>query len=134
MSMTHMEERAERVREGHDEVLQHIRDLHSWWDRCRAATTTPFEELSRRILDLRPLLQSHFRDEEAADAEIGVDDLPEPSNQRCVLLADLDLLIHRLRVCQPGMDCWADAELAIDRFLTKLSMHEARELASLPSQ
>ena len=30
------------------------------------------------------------------------------------------------------MDCWADAELALDRFLTKLDAHETRELATLP--
>jgi hypothetical protein len=122
----------ETVRGGHDHVLHASSSLRSWWEGCRGETTTPFEELSRRLLELRDLLRAHFRDEESADQTLGTDDLVEPSNNRAVLLADVNQLISRLRVCQPGMDCWADAEQAIDRFFVKLDAHEDREMATLP--
>jgi len=122
-----------QVRGGHELIESTVAELRSWWDQCRGATTPPFQELSRRILELRELLRVHFHDEESADLSLGVDDLPEPSNSRAILLADLDQLIVRLGYCHPGMDCWADAEQAIDRFLTKLTAHERRELATLPS-
>ncbi len=122
----------EQVRGGHDQIQQATSELKSWWEYCRGATTPPFEELSRRILEIRDLLRLHFHDEESADQTLGLDDLPRPSNNRAILLADLNQLIARLRVCHPGMDCWADAELAIDRFLSKLESHEVCELAALP--
>ena len=121
----------EQVRGGHELIESAVSELRSWWEQCRGATTTPFQELSRRILELRELLRTHFHDEESADHSLGIDDLPSPSNNRAILLADLDQLIIRLRNCHPGMDCWADAEAAIDRFLTKLTAHESKELATL---
>jgi hypothetical protein len=122
----------EQVRGGHDLIESAMADVRSWWEQCRGATTTPFQELSRRILELRELLRIHFHDEESADLTLGVDDLPDPSNNRAILLADLDQLIIRLRNCHPGMDCWADAEQAMDRFLRKLTAHESKEMATLP--
>jgi hypothetical protein len=121
----------EQVRGGHELIESTTHELRSWWENCRGATTTPFQELCRRILELRQLLRAHFNEEESADHRLGVDDLPTPSNSRALLLADLDHLIIRLRNCHPGMDCWADAEAAIDRFLTKLMAHESKELATL---
>jgi len=122
----------EQVRDGHQQVEQAVNELRGWWEQCGGETTPPFQELCRRLIDLRPLLRSHFQDEESADHTFGLDDLPSPANSRAVLLADLDQLIARLQVCHPGMDCWADAEFALNRFLTQLSAHEARELATLP--
>jgi len=122
----------EQVRGGHEQIHQATTELRSWWEQCRGATTPPFEELCRRILELRDLLRAHFHDEESADHTLGVDDLPFPSNTRAILLADIEKLIVRLRACHPGMDCWADAELAIDRFLARFEAHEVRELATLP--
>ena len=121
-----------QVRGGHEQVEQTTSDLRSWWSCQRGSLNPPFEELGRRILDLRDLLRSHFHDEESADHDLGVDDLPKPANRRMVLLADLDQLVMRLRACHPGMDCWADAEHAIDRFLAKLESHETQEIADLP--
>ena len=125
---------AERVRDGHSQLLQEAISLQAWWYGFGTATTIPFEVLSQRILDLRQRIQVHFRDEELLDHDEGVDDLPVPSNERAVLLADLDQLILRLRVCQPGMDCWADAERAMERFFQKLENHERREVSSLPME
>ncbi len=122
----------EQVRDGHEQIQQATSALRTWWRDCRTATTPPFEELSQRILNLRDMLRSHFHDEESADHTFGMDDLPRPANNRAILLADLDQLIARLRVCHPGTDCWADAELAIDRFLGKLEDHERAELETLP--
>lgn len=121
----------EQVRGGHELIESTTIELRSWWENCRGATTTPFQELCRRILELRELLRAHFHEEESADHTLGVDDLPTPSNERAILLADLDQLILRLRYCHPGMDCWADAEAAMERFLTKLTAHESKELATL---
>jgi hypothetical protein len=122
----------EQVRGGHELIQSTTAEIRSWWEQCRGATTPPFQELSRRILELRELLRVHFQDEESADHTLGVDDLPAPSNERAILLSYIDQLIMRLRVCHLGMDGWADAELAIARFLEKLSTHESRELATLP--
>ncbi|HVJ67875.1 MAG TPA: hypothetical protein VM510_07825 [Caulifigura sp.] len=123
---------ADLVRGGHEKLEQATLDLRAWWYLSRGAMTPPYEELSQRIIDLREQLRAHFHDEESADHTLGLDDLPQPANERTILLADLDQMAARLRACHPGMDCWTDADRALERFLKKLESHETGELATLP--
>lgn len=124
---------ADLVRGGHEKLEQATLELRAWWNVHCGAMTPPYEELSQRILDLRSQLGVHFHDEESADHTLGLDDLPQPANTRTILLADLDQMATRLRACHPGIDCWGDADRALERFLKKLECHETGELATLPA-
>ncbi len=119
------------VMAGHDEVQAAADDLSQWWARCSGAMSPPFPELSRRLHELREMLRQHFGAEVCAEEAARLTAMGIRPNERALLLAELDQLIARLRSCHPGMDCWADAENALNRFLTKLSFHEQQEQETL---
>ncbi|MBX3443465.1 MAG: hemerythrin domain-containing protein [Planctomyces sp.] len=121
------------------DVLNQLAELRTWWAEAATESEPPFEPLCGHVLALRNRMSQHFQQEEAA-LRVAVDagaegvaagQLHEMIRAHAMLLADLDQMLQHLRVCRPGMDCWADVSKTFDTMLSTLQAHESQELALL---
>ena len=89
-----------------DDCLRRVRDVACWWSEVGASSNCPSLELRERLLDLRPHLAKYVASHEG--------------HGNLLLLADLDQLIGRLRVCRPSQICWINLSHTIGIFLSQL--------------
>jgi hypothetical protein len=97
-----------------ERLLGYCAELCNWWSEFGAMDECPYEALGFRLHELRSLIAEYLsRPEVGRSAAL-------MKTADAVLLSELDMLIARLRVCQPGMDCWAEAHRATTTFVRKL--------------
>ncbi|HVJ67645.1 MAG TPA: hypothetical protein VM510_06670 [Caulifigura sp.] len=121
--------------DGPDSLRTKIDDLERWWRSCSGDNVVPWEELAGRLHDLRSEVAAAFQDCETRQRSRPRGDagsreqLDQLIGAHALLLADLDKLVMRLRLCEPGDDCCREAEDSLpklfDRFKSMLSQASA---------
>lgn len=103
-----------------EQLLEYCTELCNWWSEFGAMDECPYEALGFRLHELRSLIADYLsRTEVGGNAAM-------TKTADALLLSELDTLIARLRVCQPGMDCWAEAHRATTAFFRKLRSRVTR--------
>lgn len=139
MVMTSGERACEKIFEEQRQVLETLEGLQVWWAEARVESSPPVDELVPRIHDLRTKLANHFQRETEAErtaveeqnCDASADRLNESIRGNAMLVAELDQVIERLRICRPGMDCWADVSQMFEHYLERLSHHEEAQMKLL---
>jgi hypothetical protein len=130
-------EPADAIAGEQQDLLDRLEGLRLWWSEIGNDETLPIDQLTSRLHDLRVSLASHFEREEstehasAGDGDARSAHLDDQIRTHAMLVAELDQMIMRMRVCKPGMECWAGVAKAFNSWLARFSAHEQQELAEI---
>jgi hypothetical protein len=107
-----------------ESLLVDADDLYRWWSDTGATSECPCEELSFRLHELRSRVAGHLEREAASYARSGDTERhprrPSSIVRDALLLAELDQLAMRLRLCQPGAESREAASRALKGCLRRL--------------
>jgi hypothetical protein len=108
-----------------------VSEMRKWWQACCTDDAAPCDRFATELNDLRTDLAQHFDHVEAYERSrrrrqdgSSQSRLDELQRKHAELIADLEQMVHHLRLAAPGNEAWRSATSAFENIWQRLKAIE----------